>query len=48
MQVQFQKGLSLPQFLKQCGTEEQCRSAEAKTPFVAAVQTSERGHPSPG
>ncbi len=26
-QVQFQKGISLPQFLKQYGTEEQCRNA---------------------
>jgi len=45
-QVQFQKGLSLPEFLKQYGTEEQCRRAVYDWRWPQGFRCPECGHSS--
>ena len=43
-QVQFQRGLSLPAFLKHYGSEEQCRAALIQWRWPASFTCPECGH----
>ena len=43
--IQFQKGLSLTEFLSQYGTEEQCREALFRMPWPQGFQCPKCGHP---
>ena len=45
-QVQFQKGMSLPEFLQQFGTEEQCRQAIFQRRWPQGFRCPECGHSS--
>jgi hypothetical protein len=43
-QVQFQRGLSLPEFLKHFGSEEQCRAALFEWRWPQGFRCPECGH----